>query len=88
MKYQINPNFFYSNQGDKVNIVSLDDDEYVYTLDGVAAQIFPKLADGEEVDKVKDFVLSLDNCPSSSEVDSFFKEYTDNLLEQKILQLK
>lgn len=45
----LDENYFYSTSEDKVNIVSLtEDDDEITTIDGVAAKLFLILVEGEE----------------------------------------
>lgn len=86
MKYKINPNYFYSSNNAEVNIVSLDDDDTVITLDGVAAEIFPRLANGEDLDTLKVDISNKDQAPPVNEIDNFLTQLTNKLIELKILE--
>ena len=86
-KYKLNPEYIYSTQEDKVNIINIEDsDENIYTLTGVCAEIFPKIADGEEMSEVIKIVEGMDNAPEASEISDFLKKFVDDLSKINILQ--
>jgi hypothetical protein len=86
MQYKINPNYFYSSNNAEVNIVSLGDDDTVITLDGVAAEIFPRLANGESLENLKADISKKDQAPSINEIENFLDQLTNKLIEMNILE--
>ena len=52
MKYTICEDIVYSEAGNKINILSLESDDNVYTLKGVASVMFKFLVDGFEKDNI------------------------------------
>lgn len=78
----LNSEYFYSETDNKVNIVSLvDDDDKIYTIDGAAAKLFVALvnnsSDDEEQIK-KSFNLS------DNDLSKFKEELIDSLVKVNI----
>ena len=76
---------FFSAQQDKLNIVSLEEDDQVYILDGVSAKIFPKLINGESLDQLEKYISQIEGAPSQSEIQQFLKQFIADLEGLKII---
>jgi hypothetical protein len=88
MIYQISPDYFFSAQQDKINIVSLEEDDQVYILDGVSAKVFPKLINGETKIELQTYISQLEGAPSANEINQFLDTFIADLENLKIIQLK
>ena len=87
-KVKFNPSFAYSHpsQG-TVKIISLeDDDNKVYMIKGLSAEIFIKLVNGEDASKIVEFVKSQKDAPSPDQIQNFISKFIDDLTKLNVLQ--
>jgi hypothetical protein len=88
--YKINPSFIFSRPSDDcVKVISIDqDDNNVYTIKGVSADVFTKLVNGEKLSEIKAFIQKLENSPSEDKIDIFLEQFIKDLHQLKFIQAR
>ena len=86
MSYKLNTNVFFKKiADDQVNILLADNDNYIFKLNKVAAQVFIMLAEKKmSEDDIKAEVIKITNKPTS-EIDTFLSEFYKQMIKQKFL---
>lgn len=86
MSYKLNSNVFFKKvSDDQINILLADDDNFIFKMTKVAAQVFLMHAEKNMAEKdVRASVLKLTGKPEA-EVDAFLKDFYKSMLEQKFL---
>lgn len=86
MSYKLHSNVFFKKiADDQVNILLADNDNFIFKLNKVAAQVFIMLAEKKmSEEEVKAEVLKLTKKPAG-EIDLFLAEFYGQMIEQKFL---
>lgn len=87
-KVKFNPSFAYSHPSKgMVKIISLEqEDNKVFTIKGLSAEVFIKLVNGEDETQIVDFIKSQENAPSSDEINSFINKFIEDLTQLNFVQ--
>lgn len=88
-KLKLNSDYLFTVNDDKVKIINVEnvDDENVVILEGLAAQVFVKIAEyNEEIPAIKQFLQGVENCPPEDEVEKFLNNFVSDLKTSGILQ--
>jgi hypothetical protein len=88
-KLKLNSDYLFTVNDDKVKIINVEnvDDENVVILEGLAAQVFVKIAEhNEEIPTIKQFLQGVENCPPDDEVEEFLNNFVSDLKTSGILQ--
>ncbi len=88
--YKINPNYIFSQSNPtNVKVISLNDEEsQVYTLKGIAAQVFVKLVSGENLAGIKSYISGLENPPPTDKIDAFLSQFVADMSKLGFIQTK
>lgn len=86
MSYKLHSNVFFKKIAeDQVNILLADNDNFIFKLNKVAAQVFIMLAEKKLTeDEIKAEVVKITKKPSG-EIDLFLTDFYKHMLEQKFL---
>ena len=86
MSYKLQSNVFFKKiSDDQVNILLSDDDNYIFKLNKVAAKVFVMLVEKNmSQDDIRSEVITLTK-KSEAEVDSFLKQFYEQMTEHKFL---
>lgn len=86
MSYKLHDNVFFKKiADDQVNILLADNDNFIFKLNKVAAQVFLMLAEKKmSEDDVRAEVIKMTKKPSG-EIDLFLGEFYKQMTEQKFL---
>lgn len=86
MNYKLQDNVFFKKiADDQVNILLADNDNFIFKLNKVAAQVFLMLAEKNmSVDQVRSEVINLSKKPET-DVDKFLAEFYKQMEEHKFL---
>lgn len=86
MNYKLQDNVFFKKiSDDQVNILLADNDNFIFKLNKVAAQVFLMLVDKNlSEDDVRKEVISITKKPES-DVDQFLNEFYKQMTEHKFL---
>ena len=86
MNYKLVDNVFFKKiADDQVNILLADNDNFIFKLNKVAAQVFLMLADKNmAVEDVRKEVINITKKPES-DVDKFLEEFYKQMIEHKFL---
>lgn len=86
MNYKLVDNVFFKKiADDQVNILLADNDNFIFKLNKVAAQVFLMLADQNmSVEDVRKEVINITKKPEG-DVDKFLEEFYKQMIEHKFL---
>ena len=86
MSYKLHSNVFFKKiADDQVNILLADNDNFIFKLNKVAAQVFIMLAEKKMSEEdIRSEVIKLTKKPSG-EIDMFLADFYKQMIEQKFL---
>lgn len=86
MIYKLNPNVFFKKvKDDEVNVLLVDDDNFIYKIDKVAARVFLMIVEEKlTTDLVEKKVVQITG-KKNDEVDAFLKTFYKKMLELNFL---
>lgn len=88
-KLKLNSDYLFTFDEEIVKIINVEnvDDEQVVILEGLAAQVFVKIAEhNEEISSIKNFLQGVESCPPEDEVDKFLDNLVNDLKSYGILE--
>lgn len=89
-KYKFNNKYAYShpNKG-TVKIISLEsEDNKVYTIKGLSAEVFIKLVNGEDIEQISKFIGEQENPPPADAITGFITKFIDDLAKLNFIEAR
>lgn len=86
-KVKFNSSFAYSHPSNgMVKIISLEqDDNKVFTIKGLSAEVFLKIVNGEDEKQIFEFIKSQENSPPAEAINSFLEKFVDDLTQLNLV---